>query len=86
MQPGDSASVLQGVAGPGSEIVLMNRIEKASLRPDMRKVTTCAVSKSMGHADLKSMEPYQHQELEPLRMVINQHNRRKSLVRFLVRF
>jgi hypothetical protein len=85
MQPGDSASVLHGVAGPGSEIVLMNRIEKASLRPDMRKVTF-AVNKSMGHADLKSMEPYQHQELEPLRMVINQRNRRKSLVRFLVRF
>ena len=41
-----------------------------------------AVSKSMGHADLKSMEPYQHQELEPLRVAINQRNRRKSLVRF----
>jgi hypothetical protein len=39
MQPGDSASVLQGVAVPGSEIVLMNRTEKASLRPNMRKVT-----------------------------------------------
>jgi integrase len=36
-----------------------------------------AVSKSMGHADLKSMEPYQHQELEPLRRAINQRNRRK---------
>jgi hypothetical protein len=60
----------------------MNRIGKASLRPDMRKVTAFAVSKSMGHADLKSMEPYQHQELEPLRAAINQRNRRKSLVRF----
>lgn len=37
-----------------------------------------AVSKSMGHADLKSMEPYQHQELEPLREAINQRNRRKK--------
>jgi site-specific recombinase XerC len=37
-----------------------------------------AVSKSMGHADLKSMEPYQHQELEPLRVAINQRNRRKK--------
>jgi integrase len=37
-----------------------------------------AVSKSMGHADLKSMEPYQHQELEPLRVAINQCNRRKK--------
>jgi site-specific recombinase XerD len=37
-----------------------------------------AVSKSMGHADLKSMEPYQHQELEPLRAAINQRNRRKK--------
>jgi integrase len=38
-----------------------------------------AVSKSMGHADLKSMEPYQHQELEPLREAINERNRRKKL-------
>jgi site-specific recombinase XerC len=45
-----------------------------------------AVSKSMGHTDLKSMEPYQHQELEPLRVAINQRNRRKKVVRFLVRF
>lgn len=37
-----------------------------------------AVSKSMGHADLKSMEPYQHQELEPLREAINERNRRKK--------
>ena len=37
-----------------------------------------AVSKSMGHADLKSMEPYQHQELEPLRTAINQRNQRKK--------
>ena len=37
-----------------------------------------AVSKSMGHADRKSMEPYQHQELEPLRVAINQRNRRKK--------
>ena len=37
-----------------------------------------AVSKSMGHADLKSMEPYQHQELEPLRVAINQRNQRKK--------
>jgi hypothetical protein len=36
-----------------------------------------AVSKAMGHADLKSMEPYQHQELEPLREAINNRNRRK---------
>jgi integrase len=42
-----------------------------------------AVSKSMGHADLKSMEPYQHQELEPRREAIDQRNRRKSFVRFL---
>jgi hypothetical protein len=35
-----------------------------------------------GHADLKSMEPYQHQELEPLRVAINQRNQRKSLVKF----
>jgi len=32
----------------------------------------------MGHVDLKSMEPYQHQELEQLREVINQRNRRKK--------
>jgi hypothetical protein len=28
--------------------------------------------------DLKSMEPYQHQELEPLRIAINQRNQRKK--------
>jgi integrase len=37
-----------------------------------------AISKSMGHADLKSMELYQHRELEPLRVAINPHNRRKK--------
>ena len=36
-----------------------------------------AVSKSMGHASLKSMQPYQHPELEPLRKIINLRNRRK---------
>jgi hypothetical protein len=30
-----------------------------------------------GHVDLKSMEPYQHQELEPLREIINRRNQRK---------
>jgi hypothetical protein len=38
-----------------------------------------AVAKSMGHVDLKSMEPYQHQEPEPLREAINQRNQRKKL-------
>ena len=37
-----------------------------------------AVAKSMGHVDLKPMEPYQHQELEPLREIINQRNQRKK--------
>jgi site-specific recombinase XerC len=37
-----------------------------------------AVSKSMGHTDLKSMESYRHQDLEPLRRAINQRNRRKK--------
>jgi integrase/recombinase XerD len=37
-----------------------------------------AVAKSMGHVDLKSIEPYQHQELEPLREVINQRNQQKK--------
>jgi len=45
-----------------------------------------AVSKSMGHADLKSMEPYQHQELEPLRTAINQRNQRKKFGQVLVKF
>jgi hypothetical protein len=45
-----------------------------------------AVAKSMGHVDLKSMEPYQHQELEPLREAINQRNQRKKLGQVLVRF
>ena len=42
-----------------------------------------AVSKSIGHADLKLMEPYQHQELEPLRVAINQRNRRKKFAKVL---
>lgn len=33
-----------------------------------------AVSKSMGHADIKSMEPYQHQNTQPLVSVINRRN------------
>jgi hypothetical protein len=37
-----------------------------------------AVAKSMGHVDLKSMEPYQHQELEPQREIINQRKQRKK--------
>jgi len=37
-----------------------------------------AVSKSLGHADLKSMEPYQHHELEPLRVAINQRKPAKK--------
>jgi hypothetical protein len=37
---------------------------------NIRKVAAFAVSKSMGHAALKSMEPYPHQELEPLRAAI----------------
>jgi len=41
-----------------------------------------AVAKSMGHVDLKSKEPYQHQELEPPREIIDQRNRQKSVVRF----
>ena len=39
---------------------------------------TFAVANSMGHVDLKSMEPYQHQELEPLRAVINERNRARE--------
>jgi integrase len=34
-----------------------------------------AVSKSMGHADIKSMAPYQHQDIKPLNEAINQRNR-----------
>ncbi len=37
-----------------------------------------AVARSMGYVDLKSMEPYQHQELEPLREIIHQRNQRKK--------
>jgi hypothetical protein len=37
------------------------------------------VSESMGHAGLKSMEPYRHQELELLREVINERNRQKKV-------
>lgn len=37
-----------------------------------------AVSKSMGHADIKSMQPYQHQDIDPLNEAINQRNRKKT--------
>jgi hypothetical protein len=37
-----------------------------------------AVAKSRGHVDLKSMEPYQQQELEPSRAIIDQRNQRKK--------
>ena len=33
-----------------------------------------AVAKSMGHVDMKSMEPYQHHRLDPLREVIDRRN------------
>ncbi len=39
---------------------------------------TFAVANSMGHVDLKSMEPYQHQELDPLRDAINERNRERK--------
>jgi site-specific recombinase XerD len=39
---------------------------------------TFAVADSMGHVDLKSMEPYQHQELEPLRAAINERNQARK--------
>jgi site-specific recombinase XerC len=39
---------------------------------------TFAVADSMGHVDLKSMVPYQHQELEPLRDAINERNRERE--------
>lgn len=37
-----------------------------------------AVSKSMGHADIKSMAPYQHQDINPLNDAINERNREKD--------
>jgi hypothetical protein len=49
----------------------------------MEKSTNAfAVAKSMGHVDLKSMEPYKHQRIEPLRYVIDQRNRRKRFGQF----
>jgi hypothetical protein len=44
----------------------------------MEKSGNALAGKSMGHTDLKSMESYRHQELEPLRRAINQRNRRKK--------
>jgi integrase len=37
-----------------------------------------AVSKSMGHADIKSMKPYQHPDIAALNDAINERNRRTS--------
>lgn len=39
---------------------------------------TFAVSKSMGHADIKSMAPYQHQDITPLNEAINRRNQNKT--------
>ena len=39
-----------------------------------------AVSKSMGHADVKSMEPYQHPELGEINQAINRRNRNRDRV------
>lgn len=35
-----------------------------------------AVSKAMGHASLRSMEPYQHHDTTILTDVINNHNKK----------
>jgi hypothetical protein len=32
----------------------------------------------MGHADIKSMQPYQHQDIEPLNEAINQRNQERA--------
>lgn len=37
-----------------------------------------AIAKSMGHVDVKSMEPYQHQELDSLCQAIDQRNRQRT--------
>jgi hypothetical protein len=37
-----------------------------------------AVADSMGHVDLKSMAPYQHQEIDPLREAINRRSRARK--------
>jgi integrase len=37
-----------------------------------------AVSKSMGHADIKSMAPYQHQDVHALNDAINERNRERG--------
>src|SRR3984893_13275117 len=37
-----------------------------------------AVSKSMGHANIKSMAPYQHQDIHPLNDAINERNRERG--------
>jgi integrase len=39
---------------------------------------TFAVSKAMGHKDIKSMEPYQHQDIKPLNEAINRRNINKA--------
>jgi integrase len=40
---------------------------------------TFAVSKSMGHSDIKSMAPYQHQDINPLNEAINKRNAASNL-------
>jgi hypothetical protein len=55
-------------------------IAAPSLLPPIvdRRLVASAVADSMGHVDLKSMAPYQHQELCPLGAAINERNRTRK--------
>jgi integrase len=69
----------QGRAGLDKKLVPYSATHTYGTYTMEKSGNAFAVSKSMGHADLKSMEPYQHQDLEPLRIAINQRNQRKKL-------
>lgn len=61
-------------AGLDSRVVTYSARHNYGMYTMEKSGNAFAVAKSMGHVDLKSMEPYQHQEPEPLREAINQRN------------
>jgi integrase len=65
-------------AGLDSRIVLYSARHSYATHVMRATGNLFAVSKSMGHADIKSMEPYQHQETDELVVSINQRNANRT--------
>jgi hypothetical protein len=59
-----------------SQLALLDVIDEMIRLDMLMRATgnTFAVMKQMGHASLRSMEPYQHQEIDQLLDAVNQRN------------